>query len=92
VIPDAEGSDVPALAQLVSVLFEAAPLVGSDGKAEIFSGTGSVSFGAPNDGELPITQVLGCKYARFTADLPYGKVLKTFTEAEIKKALASKAD
>lgn len=78
VIPDAEGGDKPALAQLISVLFSAVPLIGSDGKAEVYSGPGHLAFGSPSDAQLPITTILSCKYARFNADLPYGKVLKTF--------------
>jgi len=78
VIPDAEGGDKPALAQLISVLFSAAPLIGSDGKAEVYSGPGHMQFDSPSDAQLPITQILSCKYAHFNADLPYGKVLKTY--------------
>jgi acetoacetate decarboxylase len=78
VVPDAEGGDKPALAQLVSVLFSAAPLVGSDGKAEVYSGPGYMEFGSPSDAQMPLTKILACKYAHFNADLPYGKVLKTF--------------
>jgi hypothetical protein len=84
VIPDAEGTDRPALAQLISVLFAANPLMGSDGKAEVYSGPGSLEFGCDSDARLPIKKILGCKYAHFNADLPYGKVLKTFTDADFK--------
>ena len=77
-IPDAEGGDKPALAQLVSVLFSADAIIGSDGKAEVYSGPGHVQFDSPSDAQMPITKILGCKYAHFNAVLPYGKVLKTF--------------
>jgi len=83
IIPDAEGGPRPALAQLVSVLFTAQPLVGSDGKAEVYSGAGHLEFGSPSDAQLPVQSILACKYAHFNADLPYGKVLKTFTEREL---------
>ncbi|MBI1731427.1 MAG: acetoacetate decarboxylase family protein [Gammaproteobacteria bacterium] len=83
IVPDAEGSDIPALAQLVSVTFSAKPLMGSDGKAEVFSGPGSLTFGCASDAELPVKQVVSCKYAHFNADLPYGKVLKTYTQKEL---------
>lgn len=83
IIPDAEGGDRPALAQLVSVLFKANPLVGSDGKAEVYSGTGTLQFDVPSDAMLPIKELHSFKYAHFHADLPYGKVLKTYTDAEL---------
>jgi len=82
VIPDPEGGAKPSLAQLVSVLFSAKPLMGSDGKAEVYSGPGIMEFGSDSDAKLPIVQLLGFKYARFNADLPYGKVLKTFADDE----------
>lgn len=82
IIPDAEGGRKPALAQLISVLFTANPLIGSDGKAEVYSGPGHMQFGCPSDAQLPIVSPLSFKYARFNADLPYGKVLKTYTDAE----------
>jgi acetoacetate decarboxylase len=83
VIPDAEGSARPALAQLVSVLFAANPLIGSDGKAEVYSGPGTLTFGCESDAQLPIQSILSCKYAHFNADLPYGKVLKTYSDKEL---------
>jgi hypothetical protein len=82
VFPDAEGGERPALAQLVSVLFAANPMMGSDGKAEVYSGPGSLDFGCASDAYLPIKKILSCKYAHFNADLPYGKVLKTFTDED----------
>ena len=82
VIPDVAGSDTPALAQLTSVLFKAEPIVGSDGIAEVYSGPGHMQFGCPSDAQLPIKQLLGFKYAHFNAVLPYGKVLKTYTDEE----------
>jgi acetoacetate decarboxylase len=83
VIPDPEGGRKPSLAQLVSVLFSAKPLIGSDGKAEVYSGPGHMEFGCPSDANLPIVQTLSFKYAHFNADLPYGKVLKTFSSKEL---------
>jgi acetoacetate decarboxylase len=84
VIPDAEGGSRPALAQLISVLFSAEPLIGSDGKAEVYSGAGYLQFGCPSDAQLPVVSIVSCKYAHFNADLPYGKVLKTFTDKDFK--------
>jgi acetoacetate decarboxylase len=78
IVPDAEGGDKPALAQLVSVLFEANPVVGSDGKAEVYGGRTHLEYGAPSDVNVPFTDIVDAVYARFHADLPYGKVLKTF--------------
>jgi acetoacetate decarboxylase len=84
VVPDAEGGDVPALAQLVSVTFKSDPLIGSDGKAEVFSGPGSIRFENPSDVAFPVVGEARCTYAWFNADLPYGKVLKTYTDAELR--------
>jgi len=82
IIPDAEGGDVPALAQLITVTFKATPLIGSDGKAEIFTGPGFLHLEDPSDVQIPVTEVLRCSYARFNADLPYGKILKTYTDED----------
>ncbi len=84
ICPDAEGGDIPALAQLVSVEFTAKPLIGSDGRAEVYMGPGSIEFGTKSDASMPIVAMGACRYARFNADLPYGKVLKTFTAKEFK--------
>lgn len=86
VIPDAEGGPVPSLAQLISVSFKAEPIIGSDGKAEVFSGPGHIQFDSPSDVGFPVTAVTGCTYARFNADLPYGKILKTYTREELSTA------
>ena len=88
IVPDVEGSDIPALAQLNSVTFAANPLVGTDGKAEVYSGPGTMQFGSPSDVDLPIKEIVSCKYAHFNADLPYGKVLKTYTQRELREAMA----
>lgn len=82
VIPDVAGGAAPALAQLTSVTFKAEPFVGTDGKAEVFTGPGSIEMAVPSDVNLPIKQMLGGVYARFTADLPYGTVLKTYAASE----------
>jgi len=82
VIPDVEGGTAPALAQLTSVTFKAEPFIGADGKAEIFTGPGSIEMAVPSDVNLPVRGIAGGVYARFTADLPYGKVLKTYTASD----------
>lgn len=85
VIPDAEGGDKPALAQLISVFFTAEPVMGSDGRAEVYSGPGHLQFDSPSDAQLPVKSLLSFKYARFNAVLPYGKVLKTYTDKELER-------
>jgi hypothetical protein len=65
------------------VLCAAKPLIGSDGKAEVYSGPGTMEFGSPSTARLPVESILSCKYAHFHADLPYGKVLKTFKDSEL---------
>lgn len=79
VIPDVAGGTAPALAQLTSVTFKAEPYVGVDGKAEVFAGPASISMAVPSDVNIPVLEMLGGVFARFTADLPYGSVLKTYT-------------
>jgi acetoacetate decarboxylase len=83
VIPDAEGARKPALAQLISVTFDVTANIGSDGKAEIYSGPGYIQFGCPSDADLPVLSMISCKYARFNGDLPYGRILKTYTREEL---------
>jgi acetoacetate decarboxylase len=82
IIPSVDGSAVPALAQLTSVTFKAQPVIGSDGKAEIYTGPGTIKLEDPSDVQIPVGTILGCAYAFFDADLPYGKVLKTYTAAD----------
>jgi acetoacetate decarboxylase len=84
VVPDAEGKNIPALAQLVSVSFTADPLKGDDGKEEVFSGPGEMRFQGLSDVNFPVKKVLKCTYCHFNADLPYGKILKTYTNEELK--------
>lgn len=78
VIPDVTGSSTPALAQLNSVLFEGVPHKGPDGKDELYSGSATLEVDNISDVSLPVLQVVDAKYMRMTADLPYGKVLKTY--------------
>lgn len=82
IVPNAEGG-APSLAQLVTVSFKAEPLIGSDGKAEVYSGSGTFEMGAPSDVNLPVLAVGGMMYARFNADLPFGRVLKTYSREEL---------
>ena len=78
VIPDVEGGDRPALAQLNSVLFTGVPHKGPDGKDELYSGSATLEVDNISDVNLPVVQVVDAKYMRMTADLPYGKILKTY--------------
>ena len=82
VIPDAEGGP-PTLAQLVSVHFAGEPMVGSDGIAEVYSGSGSMQFDVPSDVNFPIIATGNCLYSRFNTTLPFGKILKTYSKDEI---------
>ena len=78
VIPDAEGGKQPALAQLVAAPFDIAPIVGSDGRPEIFSGPGQIHFDQPSEIAVPVRELVSCTYLRFHAHLPYGEILKTY--------------
>ena len=78
IIPDVEGSDKPAVAQLNSVLFTGVPHKGPDGKDELYSGSATLEVDKISDVNLPVLQIVDAKYTRMTADLPYGKILKTY--------------
>jgi len=78
IIPDVEGGDKPAVAQLNSVLFGGAPHKGPDGKDEVYSGPATLEVDNISDVNLPVLEVVDAKYLRMTADLPYGKILKTY--------------
>jgi hypothetical protein len=58
--------------------------VGPDGKAEVFSGSGSIEIASGCDVDVPVKEIQGFVHARFTADLPYGKVLKTYQPSDFK--------
>lgn len=83
IVPDAEGGAKPALAQLLEASFVAEPLIGSDGRAEVFTGPGHIALETPSDVQLPVLKVTKATYARFNAVLPYPKVLKTYTDEEL---------
>lgn len=82
VIPSAEESSHPALTQLVSCNFAVTPIVATDGVAEVWSGPGSLVFNSPTDSdpwhELSVEEILHCRYGRFNAFLPHGKILKNY--------------
>jgi acetoacetate decarboxylase len=78
VIPDVEGGSTPAVAQLNSVLFTGVPFKGPDGKDEVYSGSATVEVDKYSDLNLPVVEVVDAKYIRMTADLPYGKILKSY--------------
>ena len=82
VIPSAEESEEPALAQLVSCNFAVTPVVGTDGIAEVWSGPGSLVYNAATEADpwhqLAVKEVVQCRYGFFNAHLPYGQILKTY--------------
>ena len=82
VIPNAEESEEPALAQLVSCDFRVTPVVGTDGMAEVWSGPGSLVYNSPTEADpwykLAVNEVISCRYGSFNALLPHGKVLKNY--------------
>jgi acetoacetate decarboxylase len=84
VIPDVEGGDTPALAQLNSVLFFGVPHKGPDGKDELYGGAATLEVDRISDVNLPVRQIVDAKYMRMTADLPYGKILKTYQPADFR--------
>ena len=82
VIPNAEESETPALAQLVSCDFRVTPIVGTDGIAEVWSGPGSLVYNSPTEADpwykLAVKEIVSCRYGFFNAYLPHGKILKTY--------------
>lgn len=78
IVPDAEGSKTPSLAQLVKSRFDTTPMVGQDGTAEIFTGPGQVHFDQPSDIAVPVRQMVSASVMRFNAYFPYGEILKTY--------------
>ena len=75
IVPDAEGSTTPSLAQLVKVQYEVTPIVGSDGRAEVFTGPGRLNFDQPSDIAVPVREMVSCTMMRFNGVLPYGTIL-----------------
>lgn len=78
IIPDVAGGEKPALAQLNAVLFKGVPHKGPDGKDELYSGNASLEVSPHADVNLPVLEIVDAKYMRMTADLPYGKTLKSY--------------
>ncbi len=78
IIPDAEGSMTPSLAQLVKVQYEVSPIVGSDGRAEIFTGPAQINHDQPSDIAVSVREMVSCTMMRFNGVLPYGTILKTY--------------
>jgi len=82
VIPNAEESEEPAIAQLVSCDFKVTPVVATDGMAEVWSGPGSLNYNSPTEADpwykLSVKEVISCNYGFFNAFLPHGKILKTY--------------
>lgn len=78
IIPDAEGSETPSLAQLVKVCVDTKPIVSSDGRAEIFTGPGRIHFDQPSEISIPVKEMVSCTMMRWDCVLPYGEILKTY--------------
>jgi acetoacetate decarboxylase len=78
IVPDAAGSKVPSLAQLVKVCVQTSPIVSSDGRAEIFTGPGHVHFDQPSEIAMPVRKMISCTLMRWDCVLPYGEILKTY--------------
>ena len=63
-------------------MFSGVPYKGPDGKDELYGGAATLEVDKISDVNLPVLQIVDAKYMRMTADLPYGKILKTFTDAD----------
>ncbi len=83
-IPNAEdqGNRGQSICQLVRTEYEIAPVVGTDGITEMWSGPGSLVYDAQsaNDPwhELPVREVMGCTFGKFNFFLPKGKIVKNY--------------
>jgi len=78
IIPDAEGSSTPSLAQLVKVCVTTSPILGADGCADIYTGPGQLHFDQPSEIALPVHEMVSCTMMKFDTLLPYGEILKTY--------------
>lgn len=82
VIPGAEEGADFAVAQLVETDFQCKPVIGSDGRAELFSGPGNVTFDSPSEVDpwyrIPVKKMLQCVYGRFNCFLPAGRIIKDY--------------
>ncbi len=83
IVPDAEGAAKPTLAQLLEASFVAEPIIGDDGRAEVYTGPGHIALESPSDVQFPVLKVTKATYAHFNAVLPYPKVLKTYSDEEL---------
>lgn len=90
VIPHAEKSNAPAIAQLVSCDFQVKPVVATDGLTEVWQGPGSLTYNAPTAVDpwhrLRVEEVVSCTYGFFNAYLPHGEVVVDYlarTAAEV---------
>jgi len=77
IVPDVAGGP-PVLTQLVALEYTNHPIVGSDGVAEDYVGSGSLQFGSASDAALPIEELLSFRYNRVDTELQRGRVLKTY--------------
>ncbi|NNM01400.1 MAG: hypothetical protein HKO62_11660, partial [Gammaproteobacteria bacterium] len=64
IIPDVEGGEKPAVAQLNSVLFTGVPHKGPDGKDELYGGSATLEVDRISDVNLPVVDVVDAKYTR----------------------------
>ena len=79
-IPGASADDQPAILQLVRDNMTAHPVIGSDGRAEVFGGPASITYDSPSQlspiSNLVPRKMLRSYYARMHIDLDYGTVVK----------------
>ncbi|MFT4009016.1 MAG: acetoacetate decarboxylase family protein [Nocardioidaceae bacterium] len=85
IVPNAEDTGIPALAQLVEVDSTAEIIKGSDGGDEAYTGRLlSLRYNTAHDCDVPVGEILDVRYTRYNMILSFGKVLKTYTEAELR--------
>lgn len=81
-IPSVEEGKPPEVCQLVSCSFALTPFVGSDGKAELFSCKGSVTWGSQSQDDAwhraSVKNIVGAVLGRFNIHLPYGFIVHDY--------------
>ena len=85
VIPSPEDGAPPEVCELVEVAIKSTVHVGSDGRAELFTGPGHVHFDRPSVADpwaaLPVERMLHATYGTYDSVLEHGRVLHRYTPA-----------
>ncbi|MBS4214957.1 acetoacetate decarboxylase family protein [Neobacillus rhizophilus] len=82
VIPSPEEGAPPEVCELVMVRTEKSEVIGSDGRVEVFTGPGNITFDSNSVlnpfFKLPIQKMVRSSWGKYNYTLPYGKVIKRY--------------